>query len=161
SRSRTASGPISTSRIYSWRWPGISSATAASAKCRQGTPPRQGRAHPVKSTAAARGRGAELADTRSNLATRLLTALVCAPLILFLLYLGPAWGWFVFVAIAAVVGAVEFFAMTHPSDRISQAAGVVLTIATMGVLWWFEKDVRALLALVMLVPMTSLFVVLW
>src|SRR5262249_17888889 len=70
------------------------------------------------------GGSRELSLAQSNLTTRVMTALVGAPLILVLLYLGPAWGWFVFVAIAMAVGALELFAMTHPGDRIAQGTGI-------------------------------------
>ena len=35
---------------------------------------------------------------QSNLLVRLVTGFIGAPLILLLLYLGPAWGWLIFVA---------------------------------------------------------------
>jgi phosphatidate cytidylyltransferase len=97
----------------------------------------------------------------SNLATRLVTAFIGAPLILLLLYLGPPWGWFVFVAVAAVVGAVEFFTMTHAGDRPAQAAGTALTLGVMFVLWTWGTDPKALLAVLMLLPLLSLLIVLW
>src|SRR5262249_12446906 len=66
---------------------------------------------------------------QSNLVVRLTTGFTGAPLILLLLYQGPAWGWLVFVMLAGGVGAYEFFAMTHPEDRLSQVLGVLLTEA--------------------------------
>jgi phosphatidate cytidylyltransferase len=49
----------------------------------------------------------------SNLVVRLATAAVCVPLILLLLYRGPAWGFFLMVFPAAVIGSWELFSMTH------------------------------------------------
>lgn len=63
----------------------------------------------------------------TNLAVRLATAAVGAPLIILLLYRGPPWGFFVLVLGAALLGARELFEMTHPGDRVSQVFGLVLT----------------------------------
>ena len=65
----------------------------------------------------------------NNLVTRLVTAVVAVPIILGLLYLLP---WFAFGSLAGaalVVAALEFFAMSHPDDRIGRAVGLVLTVA--------------------------------
>jgi phosphatidate cytidylyltransferase len=95
----------------------------------------------------------------SNLTIRLLTAAVGAPLILALLYLGPAWGWFAFVCAAAAIGANELFGMTH-RDRPSRIAGIVLVLAVMGILWWKGTDPKALIALIGLLPLASMLLVL-
>jgi phosphatidate cytidylyltransferase len=81
-----------------------------------------------------------------------LTAAVAAPLILLLLYLGPVWAWCAFIATATAVGAAEMFGMTHAGDRVAQAAGVLLTEAVLFTLFFFGSDPRAVVALVMLVP---------
>ncbi|AUX46014.1 phosphatidate cytidylyltransferase [Sorangium cellulosum] len=96
----------------------------------------------------------------SNLTMRVLSALVAAPLILTLLYLGPSWGWAALVAAAAAVGALEFFAMTHADDRAGRIAGVALTLAVIGVLWRFGHSPRALLALIFLLPLAAMLVTL-
>ncbi|XXY52785.1 phosphatidate cytidylyltransferase [Sorangium sp. So ce269] len=96
----------------------------------------------------------------SNLAMRFITAVVAAPVLLSLLYLGPAWGWAALVAAASAVGAVEFFAMTHPDDRASRVAGVALTLAVLGVLWRFGGSPGALLALIFLLPFAAMLVTL-
>ena len=98
---------------------------------------------------------------KSNLVVRLITALVGAPLILALLYVGPAWGWFAFVATAAAVGAFELFAMTHAGDRIAQAVGVLLTEAVMAVLYFRGEDAKALLTLLIALPIVAMLLVLW
>lgn len=98
---------------------------------------------------------------QSNLVVRLATGFIGAPLIAALLYLGPAWGWLVFVALAAAVGAYELFGMTHPGDRASQVIGALLTVAVIGVLWSFGANPRALLTLLVLAPIVGMMLVLW
>lgn len=93
----------------------------------------------------------------SNLATRFLTALVGIPTILALLYVGPPWGWALFLGIALIVGGEEFFRVTHPGDRISQVIGVALCLTVHGVLWFFGVEARVLLALILLLPTFALF----
>jgi phosphatidate cytidylyltransferase len=83
----------------------------------------------------------------SNLAVRLLTAAVVAPLILVLLFLGPAWGWYLLVFAASVVAASELFRMTHARDGVSQAIGMGMTAAVSATLYFFGTDARALLTL--------------
>lgn len=94
---------------------------------------------------------------RSNLATRLLTALVGIPTILALIYLGPPWGWALFLAIALVVGAHEFFGMTHPADRLSQVLGIVVSLGLFAMFWWFGADARVLVSVLLLLPTFALF----
>src|SRR5882672_1552409 len=67
---------------------------------------------------------------RSNLTTRLLTAAVVAPLILLLLFLGPVWGWTLFIFAATGLSAHEFFGLTHPEDRVARGAGVLFTLSS-------------------------------
>jgi phosphatidate cytidylyltransferase len=102
-----------------------------------------------------------VAQAQSNLVVRLATGLIGAPLILALLYLGPAWGWLLFVAAASIVGAFELFAMTHPGDRVSQAIGALLTLAVIGVLWTFGADAKVLLTLLIVAPLVGMMLVLW
>lgn len=96
----------------------------------------------------------------SNLAQRLLAALVAIPLLLALLYAGPAWGWFALVSAAAVVGSLELYGMTHPNDRFSQAACTLITIGFMLAVWFFGHDARVLLAILLALPLLSMFLVL-
>lgn len=93
----------------------------------------------------------------SNLATRFLTALVGIPAILALLYVGPAWGWAAFLAVALVVGAREFFRVTHPEDSVSQVLGIVLCLGVHAVLWFFGAKASVLLGLILLLPTIALF----
>jgi phosphatidate cytidylyltransferase len=104
--------------------------------------------------------GATPPNPRSNLAVRLTTGLIGAPLIVVLLYFGPPEGWLLFVAVAAAVGAFELFSMTHPEDRASHVIGVALTWAVMAVLWFAGGDPRALLTLVVAAPIVGMMLVL-
>jgi phosphatidate cytidylyltransferase len=97
---------------------------------------------------------------RSNLATRLLTAGIVAPLILALMYLGPVWGFSVFIFVATGLGAREFFLMTHPEDAFARAVGVVLTLSVSAVLFLIRADPRALLTVMAGLPLVSLFLAL-
>jgi len=97
---------------------------------------------------------------KSNLLTRLLTALVAAPLILALLYLGPPIGWFAFICLAIAIGAIELYGMTHPGDRASQVVCTAYTLAVAGILWRYGADPKVLLALILLLPFASMFLVL-
>lgn len=91
----------------------------------------------------------------SNLLMRVITALVAAPLILLLLYLGPAWAWASFIALATAIGAHEFFSMTHQGDRIAQLVGVALSLGVFATLWFFTNEPRAFIVLLLVVPLAS------
>jgi phosphatidate cytidylyltransferase len=93
---------------------------------------------------------------RSNLTTRVLTAAVGAPLLLVLLYFGPVWGWAALVFSATTLSAVEFFHLSHPSDRWARRAGVLLTMACSGALYLRTSDVRTLLTILAALPIASL-----
>jgi phosphatidate cytidylyltransferase len=97
---------------------------------------------------------------KSNLLIRFLTAGVAGPLILLLLYLGPAWGWLLLVLAGTLVGALELYGMTHPGDRIAQTAAALLTVFVPIVMWQWGTSARALLTLLVLLPFASMFLVL-
>lgn len=97
---------------------------------------------------------------KSNLLVRVATSLVCAPLILLLLYLGPAWGWLILVGFAAVIGAVELFRMTHPDDPLSHGIGALMTLAVVAVMWMHGTDARVLLTLLVAAPIVGMLLVL-
>lgn len=97
---------------------------------------------------------------RSNLTNRLLSALVGIPTILALIYFGPPWGWALFLAIAVVVGALEFFGMTHPNDGISKGLGIIASVGVFAMFWWFGTDARVLLTALLALPLFALFVTL-
>jgi phosphatidate cytidylyltransferase len=97
---------------------------------------------------------------QSNLVVRLVTGLIGAPLIVLLLYAGPAWGWLLFVAVAAAIGAYELFGMTHPGDGPSRIIGVALTEAVVLALWCFTGDPGALMTLILVAPVVGTLIVL-
>lgn len=68
-------------------------------------------------------------STPSNLGVRLLTVGVLGPLLLWLLFGGPEWGWALLVTVAAGQAAYELLSMTHPLDRLSRSLGALLTSA--------------------------------
>lgn len=98
---------------------------------------------------------------RSNLAARLLTAAVAAPILLSLIFLGPSWGWALFVSVACLIGSLELYGMTHPGDRVSQVVCTLLTLGVMAVLWFFGADARALLAMIFLLPVVAILLALF
>jgi phosphatidate cytidylyltransferase len=94
------------------------------------------------------------------LATRLITAAVVAPLILLLLYLGPIWGWSLFILAATGLSAWEFFSMSHPGDPIARGVGVLATLGVAAVLYWLGDQPRALLATMAALPVLSILLAL-
>lgn len=97
---------------------------------------------------------------KSNMLVRLATGFIGAPLILALLYFGAPWGWLVFGVVAAMVGALELFGMTHPGDRMGQVLGVALTLAVIGALWSFGAAPKVLLTLLLGMPFAGMMLVL-
>jgi phosphatidate cytidylyltransferase len=92
----------------------------------------------------------------SNLAVRLATAAVCVPLILLLLYRGPAWGFYALVAPAAVIGTWELFAMTHPGDRVAQYIGAFLGAVASLAVYFGGHDPRVLVTILVALPVLGL-----
>ena len=97
----------------------------------------------------------------SNLAIRLATAAVMVPLLLALLFWGPAWGWLLFILLASAVGAVELFGMSHPGDGIMRGAGVLLTWAIVLAIWYHAVLPQALVTVFIVVPYLSFLLTLW
>lgn len=96
----------------------------------------------------------------SNLALRLATAAVGVPIILALVYAAPPWAFYLVVLAASLVGAHELLAMTHPGDRVSQLAGVVLSAAASVTVYLRYDDPRALLAVLAGLPLAGLLITL-
>ncbi len=97
---------------------------------------------------------------KSNLVMRLVTAAVAAPVLLSLMFIGPTWGWALFVALACAVGSVELYGMTHPGDRVAQVACTIATLGVMAVMWWFGHDARALLVFFLALPIFAVLLAL-
>ena len=97
----------------------------------------------------------------SNLKVRLLTAAVVVPPLMWLLFRGPSYGFFLLVMLAAAIAADELFRMTHPGDGIARAVGIVTTLGVAASLYLWGRDPRALLTLLFVVPLLGLMVPLW
>lgn len=95
----------------------------------------------------------ETKKANANLAIRLATAGVGAPLILLLLYKGPPWGFFGLVLPATLIGAWELFNMTHPGDRVSQVFGVLLAATASFGIFFGGTDARVLVTMLVAIPL--------
>jgi phosphatidate cytidylyltransferase len=99
--------------------------------------------------------------TRSNLGARLLTAAIAAPLLMLLLFRGSPGNWFLLVLAATALATFELVSMTHAGDRIAQAVFVLASMLVSWVVYHHTSDARALLTLLLLIPITGLLVALW
>jgi phosphatidate cytidylyltransferase len=97
----------------------------------------------------------------SNLTLRLGSAAVVVPPLLYLMFRGPAWGFFALVMLAAALCARELFRMTHPGDAVSQWVLVISTLATTGAVYQFPHEPRVLLTVLMVVPLSGMLLPLW
>jgi phosphatidate cytidylyltransferase len=86
----------------------------------------------------------------SNLTVRVATALILAPLVLSLLFLGPAWGWALFISLSAGQVAYEMLSMTHPADRGSRIVGALMAVAMAGATYGAHGDFKILLTALLL-----------
>jgi phosphatidate cytidylyltransferase len=91
----------------------------------------------------------------SNLTLRVVTALVASPLLLALMYLGPAWGWFLLVVGAVVVAAIELFGMTHPEDKASRVILVGSSALATTALYFGAHDSRILVSTWIAIPIVG------
>ena len=98
---------------------------------------------------------------KSNLVVRVLTSALLLPLLLALLFLGPAWGWYLLVLVACIVSSLELFAMTHPADRVAQGIGAATTAAVSVSLYLFSRDPRVVLSVVIGITLIGVLTPLW
>ncbi len=96
----------------------------------------------------------------SNLTIRFLTAAVGVPVLLALIFVAPVWGWALFLAAAITVGAIELYGMTHPGDRVSQAACVLMTLAVYAAMVLYGGDAKVLVTAILVLPIASTMLVL-
>lgn len=89
---------------------------------------------------------------KSNLAVRLMTAAVAGPIILSLLFMGPAWGWYALVLAATLLATQELFAMTHGRDWPAQLVGVAGAAAVSLAVYFAKSEPRLLISAVVAVP---------
>ena len=92
------------------------------------------------------------AKPASNLVLRFATAFVAVPVILALVFVAPPWAFFLLVFAAALVGAREFFSMTHHGDVVSQVIGVALSAGASIALFAWPGDSRVLVTLLIAIP---------
>ena len=97
----------------------------------------------------------ETKKANSNLAVRLATAAVGAPLIVALLYKGPPWGFFLLVFAATLIGSWELFNMTHPGDRLSQAMGTGMAAIASLATYVSNGDSRILITALVGIPLAA------
>jgi len=97
----------------------------------------------------------------SNLKVRLLTAAVVIPPLLWLLFRGPTWGFFLLVLAASAIAADELFRMTHPADLVARVLGIATTLGVATTLYLGGKDPRVLLTVLFVVPLLWLLLPLW
>lgn len=98
---------------------------------------------------------------KSNLAIRLLTAAVVAPLLLSALFFGPPSLWYGIVFVASLVGSLEIFEMTHPEDRVSQVIGVLMTGGVSVTIYTQGRDALVMLTLLCGTTIVGALVPLW
>lgn len=92
-------------------------------------------------------------SANANLAIRIATAAVGAPLIIALLYKGAPWGFYLLVFPATLIGAWELFNMTHQGDRLSQVMGVGMSAAASLATYVAEGDARVLVTMIVAIPL--------
>ena len=90
-----------------------------------------------------------------------MTAAVVVPLMLALLFLAPAWAWYILVFVACAVGASELFGMTHPGDRVAQVLGVLMTVGVSVAVYFATDSARVLLGVLCAVPIIGVLLPLW
>lgn len=91
----------------------------------------------------------------------MLSAGLLAPLLLLLLFRGSPDAWYWLVLAATATATLELAAMTHPGDRLAQTA---CTLTSMGVSWvvyHHDRDARALLGMILVLPIVGLMLALW
>jgi phosphatidate cytidylyltransferase len=94
-------------------------------------------------------------QANSNLAVRIATAAVGAPLIILLLYKGPPWGFFLLAFPVSLIAAWELFAMTHPGDRVSQVIGGGMAAVASAAVYFSAGDARILATLLICIPLAG------
>jgi len=83
-----------------------------------------------------------------DLGARLVTAIVVVPLLLWLLFWAPKWGFTVLVFVATVIGAAELFGMTVPGRRVLQGLGILLSVGVVAVILFQPTPLALVTAMV-------------
>jgi len=98
---------------------------------------------------------------KSNLTIRIATSVVAVPLLLWVIFGCPAWAWYLVVVVAVVVGSMELFAMTHSGDPAAQAVGTATSLGVSLGLYFFGRDARAVLMVLLAVTVLGTLVPVW
>lgn len=101
------------------------------------------------------------APPRGNLAARLGTVAIAAPLLLGLLFYGPVIGWYYMMLGTIALASWELTGMSHPDDRVSRAIITLCSLAVSWVFYHYTHDARALATLFLAVPIVGLMLSLW
>ncbi|MGA2447427.1 MAG: phosphatidate cytidylyltransferase [Polyangiaceae bacterium] len=92
----------------------------------------------------------------ANLAVRVATAAVAVPIILGLVYFAPPWCFYVGLILPSIlIGAYEFFAMTHPLDGVARAVGILLSGGVSLAYYLRPDDVNLVTTLLLGVPLLA------
>lgn len=78
-----------------------------------------------------------------------------------LLFRGTAEWWYLLVLSATALGTLELTQMTHPGDRVAQALVTLSGMLVSWVIYHHTDDARALLAVLLVVPIYGLMLSLW
>lgn len=101
------------------------------------------------------------APARGNLGSRLGTVAIAAPILLGVLFYGPAWGWFAIVLLTIGMATWELMGMTHPDDRIARGAVTLASLSVAWVVYHHTQDARLLFTVLLVVPISALMLSLW
>lgn len=82
---------------------------------------------------------------KSNLAVRLITAGIVAPLLLLTMFRASPDAWYAIVFAATLLASWELFGMTHPNDRIGRAVGAIQAGLLSLVVYYEGHDPRSLM----------------
>jgi phosphatidate cytidylyltransferase len=93
---------------------------------------------------------------KSNLAARLLTAGIAGPLLLVILFLGPAWGFSLLVVAATSLAAYEVLSMTHPSDRTARLLGAAVAVVPAAGLAFGGDDPAVVIGVLVVAPLFAM-----
>ena len=89
----------------------------------------------------------------SNHALRLATAAVMVPIILGLLFLGPAWSFYALVLPISLVGVNELLVMTHPDDAVARGIGIAVAAIASVAVFFYGEDPRVVMTVLAVVPL--------
>jgi phosphatidate cytidylyltransferase len=95
------------------------------------------------------------------LAVRLITVGIAGPLLLGLLFFGPAWGWAALIVASSGLAGRELLGMTHPKDPVARAVHTLLIMAMAVAVYCGTREPRLLLTGVLGVTILSALVPLW